>query len=392
VKYDAESALGPTSHDLAVAPLFARVDAELRQELAELATSVDAAAGHCFVTEGSLPTGVFVVVQGEVEVTRRVVGGSENHAIRTLGVGQTFGELGLLEDLPASASIRTLVPTRVLVLPLVELRRRLAADARYQGLFRGLAEQLNVRLRNLTDVTVAALEREAAELRGRLVVGTSLIWLVCTLSAFTYSLGISRQLANARMLMPVTLFMCTLGLGAMGTAMRQTKLPAAFWGFTTKGWRPAVRDAVVFSLPIIAAMVVVKALLVARFPGWEAMPIFQWSVLPHTETYSHLGALALYLLVSIPLQEVISRGGMQGALHEFLVGPHRALWAILVSNLVFSVIHSFISTEFALLTLPAGMFWGWIYHRQRTLIGPILSHMLIGAAAFELMDVLGNST
>ncbi len=373
-------------------PLFAGLTVANRQALATIADTAHFGPGERIVAEGVLSQALFVVADGEVEVTRRVEAGSERHPIRPLGPGQTFGELGLLEELPASASVYARVPTTVLVIPLTPLRQMIARDSRFTPLYRGLAEQLNSRLRSLTDVTVQALEREVTELHARVTVGTLLIAIVAILTGFTFSLGLSRQLANAGLGPSVTLALCISALGAMGVVVRRSRLPLAFWGFTTRGWRPAVRDALLFSPPMIVGFLVMKWAMIRWVPGWEHVPFFHLQPLIDSgkvgDIVRHLAEVLAYVLLSVPLQEIVVRGFVQGTLEEFLVGSRRVLWAVVVSNLIFSVTHSYLSPQIAVLTLLPGVFWGWLYHRQRTLIDPIFSHLVIGVVAIEVIGIL----
>jgi membrane protease YdiL (CAAX protease family) len=350
------------------------------------------AAGQRIVTEGTTPEALFVIGSGAVQITRRAEAQSKHHAIRSLGPGETFGELGLLEDLPTSASVSAAAPTTLLVVPLAQLRGTVARDARFEPLFRGLAQQLNTRLRSLTDVTVQALEREVVELRARVAIGTLLVGVVAVLSLFTYSLSLSVQLVEAGLRQPVTLAISLLGVGTMGAVMNRSKLPLSFWGLSTDGWQRAVREALLYSLGFLGVLLAGKWVLIHSIEAWRHVPLFHLAALleaGNTEAMrAHLGPLVVYILVVAPLQELVTRGCIQGVLQEFLTGPYRALWAIVTSNLIFSVLHSFISPQFAFLTLLPGLLWGWLYYRERTLIGPILSHILVGAVAFEVIGVL----
>ncbi len=56
------------------------------------------------IREGEPPDALWVVVDGEVEVT---IGGT---FVRTMGPRSYFGEIGLLREIPRTASIRTLEP------------------------------------------------------------------------------------------------------------------------------------------------------------------------------------------------------------------------------------------------------------------------------------------
>jgi membrane protease YdiL (CAAX protease family) len=62
----------------------------------------------------------------------------------------------------------------------------------------------------------------------------------------------------------------------------------------------------------------------------------------------------------------------------FLEERHRVAHAILLSNLLFSATHLHISLTLALLVFPMGVFWGWIFARQGSLVGSSVSHAIIG--------------
>jgi membrane protease YdiL (CAAX protease family) len=97
--------------------------------------------------------------------------------------------------------------------------------------------------------------------------------------------------------------------------------------------------------------------------------------------------IVVYLGVSVAAQEFVARGGIQSCLYEFLLGRHRALLAVLGASLIFSVTHVFVSAAFAGMSFLLGCFWGWLYHRHRTLIGAYVSHVLIGIFGLEVMGI-----
>lgn len=375
------------------APLFGCLAAEEREQLAAVAEMACVEPGQQIVAEGTAPGALFVIASGQVEIARRQLeAGGARHALRVLGPGETFGELALLEDLPASASVYAATATTLLVIPLAELRRRMAQHGRFEPLFRGLAEQLNSRLRSLTDVTVRALEREVVELRARVAIGSLLIGVVAVLSVFAYSLSLGAQLTAAGWHQPIVLVVCTLGLVVMAIMIRGTGLPLSFWGFTTRNWRAAVRDALGYSAVVVGLLLSAKWIAIHTVPGWRDQPLFALTALigsgDRAALWEHVAQLAVYVAIAVPLQEIVIRGCVQSALQEFLTGPQRALWAIVTSNLIFSVTHSYLSPQFALVVLLPGFFWGWLYYRERTLIAPILSHAIIGAAAMDIIGIL----
>jgi CRP/FNR family cyclic AMP-dependent transcriptional regulator len=92
-------------------------------------------------------------------------------------------------------------------------------------------------------------------------------------------------------------------------------------------------------------------------------------------------------VVFAPFQELIYRGGVQGPLSHFLTGRGRSWLAIIGANIIFSAAHLYVSPGLAVMAFLAGLFWGWLYARQRGLIGVSVSHILLGFWAFEVVDL-----
>ena len=86
--------------------------------------------------------------------------------------------------------------------------------------------------------------------------------------------------------------------------------------------------------------------------------------------------MAFYVIVSVPLQEIIFRGILQTQLYRF--GRRNAIAA---SSILYSAIH-FGNPLLLILTLIAGLFWGYSFSMYKTLAGPIASHAVLGVYLF----------
>jgi CRP-like cAMP-binding protein len=95
---------------LARAPLFEGLARSELEALAKVTEDLDDKAGKVLCREGETAREFFVVIDGEVGVTK---GGEE---IRTLSGGDFFGEIGLLEDVPRTATVTAKTPVRYFVL------------------------------------------------------------------------------------------------------------------------------------------------------------------------------------------------------------------------------------------------------------------------------------
>lgn len=97
-------------------PLFAGLSRRDLENVAQLCTRADAEAGTVLCREGSAGHEFFVILEGSAEVT---IGGE---TVNTLGNGDFFGELALLDAGPRAATVTATSPLTALVLTSSEFR------------------------------------------------------------------------------------------------------------------------------------------------------------------------------------------------------------------------------------------------------------------------------
>jgi CRP/FNR family transcriptional regulator, cyclic AMP receptor protein len=113
------------SHDrkadaLAGCPFFAGLSRGELLELAKVTEDMEVDEGKALTREGQSGSEFFVIIEGEVSVTKE---GSE---VRRLGPGDFFGEIALLEDTPRTATVTAITPLRFFVLTRQAFRSMLA--------------------------------------------------------------------------------------------------------------------------------------------------------------------------------------------------------------------------------------------------------------------------
>lgn len=99
-----------------------------------------------------------------------------------------------------------------------------------------------------------------------------------------------------------------------------------------------------------------------------------------------------YILLS-PVQEMIARGLMQSSIETFLDRTkHHIFMSIVLSNLLFATNHAHLSLWFAVMAFVPGIVWGFLYARQRSLVGVSISHAVYGVIAIKVlgMDVIAR--
>ena len=93
---------------LATVPLFSECTKRELQSIAATAKEVDRKEGAVLVKEGDRGIGFFLIIEGRAGVT---VGKKK---VRSLGPGEFFGEISLLDDSPRSATVVAETPVRML--------------------------------------------------------------------------------------------------------------------------------------------------------------------------------------------------------------------------------------------------------------------------------------
>jgi CRP/FNR family transcriptional regulator, cyclic AMP receptor protein len=113
------------SHDtkadaLARCPFFAGLSRNELLAVAKVTEDLEVDAGKVLTRQGQSGSEFFVIVEGRVSVTKDGV------EIRTLGPGDFFGEIALLEDTPRTATVTAQTPLRFFVLTRQAFRSLLA--------------------------------------------------------------------------------------------------------------------------------------------------------------------------------------------------------------------------------------------------------------------------
>jgi CRP-like cAMP-binding protein len=91
-------------------PLFAELSRDELQELAKTTEDLEVDEGKVLCREGEPAQEFFVIIEGEAEATK---GGK---SLRTMGPGDFFGEIGLIEDIPRTATVTAASELRFFVL------------------------------------------------------------------------------------------------------------------------------------------------------------------------------------------------------------------------------------------------------------------------------------
>lgn len=109
-------------------PIFQRLSADEQDELAELMEPAGFRAGASIYEEGGPEETLYVITSGVVEVYKRVLPGRRHH-LATMQAPTVVGEMGLLTEPRAAASVTAKTPVQAHGLPRDQFLEMLDEDS-----------------------------------------------------------------------------------------------------------------------------------------------------------------------------------------------------------------------------------------------------------------------
>ncbi len=126
-------------------PFFAKLRPVDRRNLRAVGVARAYPAGADLVHEGQRPgVGLYVILRGRVCITQRGEG-DDVRMLATVGPGEMFGEMALIDDRPRSATATAIEPTLAFIIPIFDFRAVLQHSAEASA---ALLFQLSLRLRD----------------------------------------------------------------------------------------------------------------------------------------------------------------------------------------------------------------------------------------------------
>ena len=109
-------AVAPIVELLASLPILELAPRASIEQLAQAATIEEVDAGRVVVAQGDPADDLYAVFSGELEVEITHPDG-QREVVGTVGPGGFFGEIGLIQGVPRTATVATLTPTRLAACP-----------------------------------------------------------------------------------------------------------------------------------------------------------------------------------------------------------------------------------------------------------------------------------
>ncbi|MBA3661140.1 MAG: cyclic nucleotide-binding domain-containing protein [Gammaproteobacteria bacterium] len=391
--------------------LFLGLTQQQLETLSSELTEIHVNKGDIIIHENELNDDLYIIKEGEVEITKFNNETNLFHRLNIETKGAVLGEMTLIDNFPRSATVRATQPTTLLVLSIQKLRtletkkncfvkwlnyfKKNDMQPIYAIMVQNISKNLAKRLRSTNATAVVALKNELLKAKAHNAMSDLIINTLILLSVYIFSLQLflflrSEIVSTTFITIPLMIFLVT----PLIYMVRNSGYPLSVYGLTFNNWRRSVYEAIIFTTPVLLLILLCKALLIRYTPSFAGQNLISFSfdltpVAANAHVSYWVGGLLVFLyLIFVPVQEFLTRGVLQSSFQILLTGRHRTIWAIVLSNLLFSAMHSHVSFAFEFVVMIPGLFWGWMYARHGTLIGVTLSHLIIGAWVLFVVGLL----
>jgi CRP-like cAMP-binding protein len=374
-------------------PLFEDITPAQMVELRSVSREQRFEPGEHIFREGAEDPYVYVLIEGLAEVTKNTSIGGEQMRVAQLGRGDVLGELKIVDPQPSSATVVAVTQVTAFVMDLDVFAEAPGLAEVRATLLRNVGRVLAEKLRTTTGGSADAMQRELEESRARVHAGRFIV-LIFTMLA-TYQLAISALVLVPESVRPLTSVLSFVfviwAFIPVVLSLRRSPFSMESYGLTTKRAGPIALQALIWTLPLLAVVPVLKLAWLRWDPTMAGVKLFDPASVFSGRPFDvgiYLFAIGLYL-IHAPLQEMVARAGLQGTLQNFIpTHTDKTNWkAILISNLLFAASHSFIGFWFCVAAFVPGLFWGWMFARQRSLVGVVVSHIAVGVWAIFVVGV-----
>ncbi len=363
--------------------LFASLPIETIEKIKSCAKSSYFAADDFLVVENEKGSSFFLIEEGEVEILKDQI------PIGMLRKGDVLGETSLINRArTASAKAKGAVTAIEISVP--PLKKELT-PAQFAVLKNAILEKEIDKISNVNKIAALSIQQNFEDLKAKEHIGQFIVYLLAFI--FIYVFAIQSVIAfklnivsSSIISIPILLI---LGI-AMYLMMKRSGYPLETYGFTLKGWKGALIESALFTIPIFIFLIILKWVLIHTVHQFSHLTLFHISPsLMPGEHVSHLEGAILVMVYAlfVPVQEMVFRGAIQSSLEKFLSKKNKISFAIFVSNIPYALIHFHLSLILVVLVYFFGSFWGWMYSRQKTLVGPVFSHFIVGLFAFFILGI-----
>lgn len=340
-------------------------------------------ADNILIKEHEQRDSCYLVLSGFMEIFKEDEDGAR-HIVAVAKSGDVVGSIALFDSKSRSASVCTKSACQLIEITQQNIQALIALDNRYYLLLKNIGATIAESVRETNIKTINFLREKVNDLNIRVAMGKLMLSVIIILSFLSFfNMLASKQMDHVAVSSYITIPLTLVLLIFLVYIFKQIRLPLHYYGLTLKNAKQSILGGIIYSIPICLLTLLVKWLLIMNTDSYSQQPLFTPYASIDPSAYanpSHAWAFScfVYVMFVVPLQELMSRSGLQAALEYMLSGRYAALWAIIASNIIFMTAHAFMSFFIAFLVFIPGLYFGWLFYKYRNLLAPVVAHALIG--------------
>ncbi|EKD54104.1 MAG: cAMP/cGMP binding protein [uncultured bacterium] len=382
--------------------LFTGLSAKQLERLASKIQEISADLGDTIIQENDPPGNIFIIKEGLVEIRKFDKETNTSYRLGFLGKGEVVGDMAFFDETLRSASVIAAEPTRLFVLSGsdIEQEKKSLLGKIFQETPMGLiiaknaAKNMSRRIRIANNTVIEGLKKELSQMQTRQAMS---VLIVTTLVLFSLYVFVVQAMSHLQSFVFSTTFLSVplliFFMIPIAYVIKKSDYPLSMYGLSLVNWRQEAAEAIKLTIPLLLIILFYKWMLLHYVPNFMGRPLFDWNAdINEIGNYNEaplrmkILPIALYA-VFIPVQEFLVRGVLQSSFQRMLLGQYRLFWAIILANLIYSASHVYISITLGFMVFLPGLFWGWLYSRQKTIVGVSVSHFITGLWAFYIVGI-----
>ena len=360
-----------TADELRTHPPFKFLGKATVDAIGSVSTRMGVPPGELIVREGDESADLFLIVEGSASAIRTSEDGGE-HVLNAINAGDCIGELTFIDGGRRAASVRAETDCDVVRIPAEALHDLPDAPAVIGELKGALASVAVSRARAMSDEMLASL-RQQLEIKtiqnqfGHFLIFTIAVFLISTALFYLVAEEYVENVYDPGFSWQAVIFLAVPCL----LIIRIMRIPLADLGIRKEGfWRSLVESVGICIVITIPALIYLL--------GFK--PPSSGSVSGATVDLLFLGQYFIHTV----FQEIGSRGLLQGLFQKFL-DDRKGHRAVFLTSTVFASLHLAFGIDAVVITFFASIVFGYVYLRQKNLIGVTVMHYWLGVLAATMV-------
>ena len=242
-------------------------------------------------------------------------------------------------------------------------------------------------VRNTNELGLTEARGRIEEEKKRVMSAHFFAQMVLGMVIFTFVLGYLSDLADKTETTYVSFVLLAAYAIWSFYYVRHSGISFASFGLNLQNFKKAILLNLKATAIFIVLLFLLKYILIRYMPerfGDQILEVYT----PKSGGFNSIVFLIFLYSIHAVFQEFIARACIQGGLMQFISGKWADWKAIVLATLMFSSFHIMIDVKYAFVTIIPGLFWGYLFAKEKNLLAVSVSHILIGIVGIFLLNLL----